>query len=102
MAATRIATQTLGKEPMSAIQELGVWAIMTILWAGLQTHDRQLTYIDVEKLVNKEIKAKRLTMKELHTFVIGELLESNSVSGYLDDEEAEDDPLASSTGSESD
>lgn len=103
--AIRMAERTLETGIHNAIQErLGPTTLITILWAGLSRRNRQLSYRDVEKKVEKLIKERKLTMRELNAFVVEELIKSGAFSGYMDDDDdegGEKAPLASPDSSES-
>ncbi len=98
--AVETAERLLGCGIFHAIQErLGPTTLITLLWAGLSRHSKDLqSFRDVNKLVKKAIRKKRLTMQALNAFVVDELMKSEAFSGFTDegDEEEDDeaDPLA--------
>ncbi len=99
--AIRTAEQTLGVGIHKAITDgMGPLTTVTILWAGLSRKNRNLSYEDVEELVQKSIDDKKLTMRQLIRYIRDELIKSAVFSDDEDDEE-EDVPLATPDSSES-
>jgi hypothetical protein len=94
----RIAENSLGVGIQRAAEEkIGPTFFITCLWAGLTKEDRNLSYRDVEKMVSKAIKNKKLTMWELQKYILKELGQSEAMSGYQQSDDEDDVPLAPSS-----
>ena len=72
-------------------EQSGPRGCMVVLWCGLNRKNSEITYSETMKLVDKAFKAKTLTMFELQKFVLRELKASGAISGYVAEEEEDED-----------
>jgi hypothetical protein len=89
-------TQMLGMGLYKAAQELaGPSFFITVLWCGIKWDQREMSRDDLRKLIEKSIRAKKVTMKDIQDFVLRELAKSEALSGFAfddDDDEDGDEP----------
>jgi hypothetical protein len=91
--AVQDAEAMLGMGLMRAFQEqLGPRFLSILLWAGIKWDRKDVTPKEVTAMIQKGIRAKKCTMFDLQKFVLGELADSEALSGYgFDDEDEEGD-----------
>lgn len=101
--AIRMAEQSLGVGILEQSNLAKTIFYMTILWAGINREDSTMTYLAIEKAVEKAIEKKQTTFAKIQKFILTEINNSGAVADFGEDEEDEDAaPLASSSSSTSD
>lgn len=96
--AASVAEQLLGYGLHQIVgPQSGPRAYIVCLWAGLNRKDSQISLDDTFNLVQAAIKAKKLDMVELQTFVLEQLQASGVLTTATDETEDEQEsagPLA--------
>ncbi len=100
--AIRMAEQSLGSGILEQSNLAKTTYYMTVLWAGINRENTTVSYIDVEKAVDRAVGKKLMTFSKVQEFVLKQINSSGAVSGFGDEEEDEAAPLASASSSTSD
>ena len=87
-------TQMLGMGLYKAAHELaGPSFFITVLWCGVKWDKRDLSRDELRNMIQKAIRAKKVTMKDIQDFVLKELAKSEALTGFqVDEDEDGDEP----------